>query len=1151
MGVIEMANVFHSYSECIGRVKSGLQWLMSGIGLLVLTMISTLGFRPESAHAACLSAGKGGYTITAQATSVDLDADCPGAGGPVTVTGNVTSAGSAGIIDPAGFDDNWAVTVDIGVTVDASTIGVLLGSANGSVFNIGTINAENSHGVQMNFGGTVTNFGTIETDLFTGQDGVLGNAGGTVINQAGGFIIGNREGVDLQGGIGTVTNAGTIRSLNKDGVALRDGGTVTNQAGGTILADDRAVFTTGAAGTVNNVGTITSLTNDGVQLDSGGTVTNQASATITGFSSGIESNNVTIGVTNAGTITGLGDDGVDIEGGTVTNQTGGTITGNQDGVDVLATAGTVTNAATITGTNGIGVDLAVGGTVTNQTGGMITGRSEGIDIDGGGSVNNLAGGTITGTAGDGIEIDTGTVINAGTITGQNFDGVRVQAGGTVNNQTGGTITGGLDGISFATVAGTVTNSGTITGQNAEGVSLGVGGTVTNLAGGTISGDDEAVLILGAAGNVTNAGTLNGNSSAVVAFDAFDDRMEVQSGSVINGDVQASAGTDTLAFGGTGTSTFDISLIDGNNTDDGEQFLNFETFIKEDASTFTFTGTNTEVNAFAVNGGTLVHNGALTNGVFTVNGGVLGGTGSSAGLVANTGGAVAPGNSIGTMQVNGNVLFNAGSIYQVEIDSTPASDLINATGTATLNGGTVQVITLSPEASFVDGTVFTILTAAGGVTGAFAGLTHTSAFFDFLLSYDVNNVFLTLKSLGDFTSTAVTSNQVASSTALGALDAPGDATAVFNAVSLLSAPQSRAAFDVVSGEVHASVQQGVLDAADLFTSSLQRRAGRGGGNEGAAQALSFSDDAQNEMSGGRALGLAAGETVAAGSDMTARAWGSVLGSRSDYDGNGDAAAFDLEAYGVVGGVDIAGMWNTMNVAGGVAAGFTKADADVTARASVAEISSWHVGTYGALGMEPLEVFGAMSYAAHDIETTRSIVFPGINRVATASYDAGTFSASAEALWRFALNNEAQSKWTIAPLARMEVLTGSHTGATEAGAGALNLNIASQNFDRVDGGLGISLGYSGVIESWNVSGDMRATWLHAFDDSNPTQTLSFAGAAATPFTIRGVNRGADRLALGFGLDVDLSDQVSLSTGYDGSIFGNATDHRGHVALSLHWN
>ncbi|MCH3819792.1 autotransporter outer membrane beta-barrel domain-containing protein, partial [Campylobacter jejuni] len=55
------------------------------------------------------------------------------------------------------------------------------------------------------------------------------------------------------------------------------------------------------------------------------------------------------------------------------------------------------------------------------------------------------------------------------------------------------------------------------------------------------------------------------------------------------------------------------------------------------------------------------------------------------------GTVAPGNSIGTLNVAGNLVFNPGSTYEAEVDAAGRSDRIIASGAATINGGAVQVV----------------------------------------------------------------------------------------------------------------------------------------------------------------------------------------------------------------------------------------------------------------------------------------------------------------------------------------------------------------------------------------------------------------------------------------------------------------------------
>ncbi len=81
----------------------------------------------------------------------------------------------------------------------------------------------------------------------------------------------------------------------------------------------------------------------------------------------------------------------------------------------------------------------------------------------------------------------------------------------------------------------------------------------------------------------------------------------------------------------------------------------------------------------------------------------------------SGGTLAPGNSIGTLTVRGNLTFAPGSIYRVEANAAGAADRVNTVGagTITIDGGTVDV--QAGGGGYQRNTRYTILNAAGGVT----------------------------------------------------------------------------------------------------------------------------------------------------------------------------------------------------------------------------------------------------------------------------------------------------------------------------------------------------------------------------------------------------------------------------------------------------
>jgi hypothetical protein len=483
--------------------------------------------------------------------------------------GTVANSGSLSGVDGIVLSVGGSVSNGAGASITATgSIGhgggfgsaIYIKGTSGSVTNAGMILGP-GYGVGMTFGGTVTN-----TAMITGgEDGViiqgaLGSmtnsgsiigtvddgasffAGGTMVNNTGGFISGAGtagSGIFITGGVGSLANYGTVKGDNNKGILFTAGGEILNGTTGAISGLGTAVFFSNTAGTLGNSGSITTTATagTGVDMEGGGVVANSSSGVITGGASyggdGIFVTGGAAAITNYGQITGF--HGIEVAaGGSLTNQSGAVIAGGREGVAASNAPLAISNAGSIVGTTDAGIYFQAGGSVSNTSPGSISGYSFGIFINHG----------------------SGTVSNSGSVSGHH--GIGLEAGGSITNA-GGTISGVSSGIFSNGAAITLTNSGNLSATNGAGADIEAGGSVTNNASATISGSSFGIFLSGGAGTVDNAGTISGGSYAIDFGSNVGNRLIVQPGAVFSGGAYGGGGTLELAgaggaIGGIGTVT---------------------------------------------------------------------------------------------------------------------------------------------------------------------------------------------------------------------------------------------------------------------------------------------------------------------------------------------------------------------------------------------------------------------------------------------------------------------------------------------------------------------------------------------------------------------------------------------------------------------
>ncbi len=450
-----------------------------------------------------------------------------------------------------------------------------------------------------------------------------------------------------------------------------------------------------------------------------------------------------------------------------------------------------------------------------------------------------------------------------------------------------------------------------------------------------------------------------------------------------------------------------------------------------------------------------------------------------------------------------IVFRAGSIYAVDLAASGAGDRINATGRATLEGGTVAITTLDADLAYTDGMIFRILNAEGGLTGTFAGLTESSAFLDFALGYDPTGAFLRLSQVRMFPDVARTINQRAAASALSTLLRPAgsDGLAVYNAVLGLDEDAARAAFDASSGEIYASL-----------LAARQR--------QGLALTSRFTSRAQADLREG--LGI----------------WGGITGHKGRIDADDDLNAGRVSSDGVGGeiGIDYRGDSNAW--AAGFGGGWQDGNVELPVRASYAKNKTWHIGGYLRVGTGG-PGFTAVATAVHaraDTDVTRSINFGAIARTANANTNVSTTALGFDVRYGWGLGN-----WSLGPAASVGLSNSRFSAFSESGADALNLSGAGSRDKLTRTGVGGFARYGGA----DGYIDLTAYYVPS-DRDDARATLSMAGSPQA-FTVLAPRGSESTVRVSASSQYNLTDNLSLG-GHIG--FDRGSDERdvyGHVRLS----
>ena len=647
------------------------------------------------------------------------------------------------------------------------------------------------------------------------------------------------------------------------------------------------------------------------------------------------------------------------------------------------------------------------------------------------------------------------------------------------------------------ISGIISESGGTYGLNLNGSY-----TVTLSGANTYSGD-----------TYLNSGTLVvGNDSALGTGALY---MNGGTLDVQDGQTHTLANNVTLSANGTVNTTSGNLVLSGVISESGGSYG----LVVNGGGSLTLSGANTYSGDTTINGGTLVVANSSALGVGSVN--LVSGTLAVNPLIASIGGNYTQSDGVLQLAIGGT---GSGEYAQ-----------LNVTGTATFNGGTLQVVASNSYQPRNQDQV--TLVVSSGLTGipTLDNQISASAMLQASFTLDpdnANNLILSWSQLS-FVPYALTANQQAVAQNLTA--AANDsrmATAIYELDYLPGGTaQLPAAFDLISPQQLTSMFTLGFAGADVQGYNLLNRVRdlRNGSSGFSASGLDLHTptgtlDLLPQFQSSQPADIHVTEREGVFRATPDNPWGVFVGGAGEFvdvQGDQNADGYHLTSGGLAVGADYR---LNEQLAVGLALGYANSTADLTGDGRVT-VNSGRADVYGVWFNDGFHMEGMLGGGYSGYDTRRDALGSGgTTSSATGSTDGSEVGAllSGGYDWQ-------KGPWTYGPQALLQYTRVDVNGFTESGS-LLPLEIQSQNADSLRSQLGGHVVYKTRIGRVVLMPELRIGWRHEYMDRSVALDSRFANGAGGLFTVRGTELGKDSAVVGLGLSAQWTQDISTYVNYD---------------------